>query len=317
MPRPRTSWTGRLDEPPGTDPHPHHRPTPGSRARRVTSDSPTSSRLLAGDMTTEDEPAHGLHKFDLGTVPASVTPPRSSHHAAWFAVVSSCAALSGLALATFTLVQQPTPPGHNNVDLHGMPRARSYPSIPASDQYFLSGDPTRPEASHRAGLVQYLTRQSATSTSGKQTGLPGQPVGPPGSGSQAVPGSRTDSSTTNHVPSSPSTRPPTDEAPHLIAFSDIEAIKQRSDQYFEAIRAKDPRQAWGLTTGELREAGYEAFARPYAGTTSIEVIDVYATPTSTVTTLRMARENGLVETRERKLRFTSDADPLIKSDEPA
>src|SRR3954447_24713372 len=38
----------------------------------------------------------GLRKFDIGTVPASVTPPRTWRRAAWFSVGSSVAALVAL-----------------------------------------------------------------------------------------------------------------------------------------------------------------------------------------------------------------------------
>lgn len=42
--------------------------------------------------------AAGLRAFDLGTVPASVTPPRSSRRAAWFAVVTSAVVLGGMSI---------------------------------------------------------------------------------------------------------------------------------------------------------------------------------------------------------------------------
>ena len=48
----------------------------------------------------QDEPLDtgpvGLRMFNLGSIPASVTPPRSWRRAAWFTVVSSAAALAGL-----------------------------------------------------------------------------------------------------------------------------------------------------------------------------------------------------------------------------
>ncbi len=46
-----------------------------------------------------EAPATGLRKFDLGNVPASVTPPRSWRRAAWFAVGTSAAVVLGLTVA--------------------------------------------------------------------------------------------------------------------------------------------------------------------------------------------------------------------------
>src|SRR5690606_9920859 len=46
----------------------------------------------------------GLSKFDLGNVPASVTPPRSWRKAAWFATMSSCGVAVALVLAGSYLV---------------------------------------------------------------------------------------------------------------------------------------------------------------------------------------------------------------------
>ncbi|WP_189224221.1 hypothetical protein [Saccharothrix coeruleofusca] len=48
--------------------------------------------------------AVGLGKFNIGLVPASVTPPKTWRRAAWFAVLSSAAVLVGLAVAAAELV---------------------------------------------------------------------------------------------------------------------------------------------------------------------------------------------------------------------
>jgi len=68
------------------------------RARRVT-------RHRRPEIGPNDRPAFdplsdtgsvGLRMFDLGTIPASVTPPRTWRRAAWFTIVASAAALLGL-----------------------------------------------------------------------------------------------------------------------------------------------------------------------------------------------------------------------------
>ncbi|MFD1151709.1 hypothetical protein ACFQ3T_31630, partial [Saccharothrix hoggarensis] len=58
----------------------------------------------------------GLRKFNIGLVPASVTPPRTWKRAAWFAVLSSAGVLVGLAIAAAKLVGVSNP-----VERIGMP----------------------------------------------------------------------------------------------------------------------------------------------------------------------------------------------------
>jgi hypothetical protein len=64
----------------------------------------------------------GLRKFDLGLVPASVTPPRTWRHAAWFTVLCSACVLMSLLLAVNALV------GHSRqATIDAMP---NYPGEP-------------------------------------------------------------------------------------------------------------------------------------------------------------------------------------------
>src|SRR5689334_5143052 len=62
----------------------------------------------------------GLRKFNIGLVPASVTPPRTWKRAAWFAVISSVLVLVGLSVAAAKLVG-----GGGAVETVGLP---GYPS---------------------------------------------------------------------------------------------------------------------------------------------------------------------------------------------
>src|SRR5205085_12640098 len=59
--------------------------------------------------------------FNIGLVPASVTPPRSWRHAAWFAVLSSAAVLVGLMVAA-ALVG----PSRSNSRIDALPGYPSY-----------------------------------------------------------------------------------------------------------------------------------------------------------------------------------------------
>src|ERR1043165_8076446 len=62
---------------------------------------------LAPPPTAAETTVPGLHKFDLGSIPASVTPPRTWRKAAWFAVGASLAVVFGLAFAAAALVGSP------------------------------------------------------------------------------------------------------------------------------------------------------------------------------------------------------------------
>src|SRR5690606_6984515 len=77
-------------------------------------EKPRRTKITLTPATEESEdvrvylapPVDGLSKFDLGNVPASVTPPRSWRKAAWFATMSSCGVAVALVLAGSYLVSQ-------------------------------------------------------------------------------------------------------------------------------------------------------------------------------------------------------------------
>src|SRR5699024_5292032 len=69
--------------------------------------APREARPRTSDETGDDDVPAGLEAFDLGSVPASVTPPTTWRRAAWFATASS-GGVAGLLLAgAFLLGQQP------------------------------------------------------------------------------------------------------------------------------------------------------------------------------------------------------------------
>ncbi|WP_433870217.1 hypothetical protein [Saccharopolyspora sp. CA-218241] len=93
-----------------------------------------------------DPDADGLHAFNLGMVPASVTPPRTWRHAAWFAITASAASLGGLLVATTMLVGG----GHtiDGLQLPSMPRGGEYP--PLLRRTDAPTPPAAPDSSDRA-----------------------------------------------------------------------------------------------------------------------------------------------------------------------
>ncbi|MER6991107.1 hypothetical protein ABT337_16980 [Saccharopolyspora hirsuta] len=298
-------WSGQLDWPPAPE-----TPTRG-RHRKTGSavgwtPAPRAATPHALDPMVDTAPVGGLHKFDLGMVPASVTPPRSWRQAAWFAIASSAAALGGLVLVTSMLASSTTKV--EGLDLPGMPRGGEYPPLLPDgdrDRYFLTGDPTRPEAVRPTGSVLPVAPTSGAAPAPGTSAVPGLPdegTGTPGTG------------TADPTPPTTTTRPRTTEMPQLLSFTDTEGMKQRSDDYYAAIARGDLRSAYALTTGRLRDEGYESFAARYSGAESVEVVDVYVTPTSTVHTLRMTAPDGSVQTQRRELRYARGEKPLINSD---
>lgn len=286
-------WSGQLDWPPAPE-----TPVRGRHRRTGSAIAWSPAVPRATDPLVDTAPVGGLHKFDLGMVPASVTPPRSWRQAAWFAIASSAAALGGLVLVTSMLAGTTRIDGMD-LPTGPIPRGGEYPPLLPDDdrdRYFLVGDPTRPEAVRPTGSV--LAAPPPTDAAGP----------PPDPGTTAVP-----RPTGSADPTPTTTRPRTTEMPQLLSFTDTEGMKQRSDDYYAAIRRGDLRSAYELTTGKLKDEGYEAFAARYSG--SVEVVDVYVTPTSTVHTLRVTGTDGSVQTQRRELRYARGEKPLINSDE--
>ncbi|MEO6086714.1 MAG: hypothetical protein ABIQ18_26730, partial [Umezawaea sp.] len=76
-------------------------PEPSTHARATTGPGQVPAQRggrPAPDPLVDTE-GSGLRTFNIGLVPASVTPPRTWKRAAWFAVVSSAGVLIGLAVA--------------------------------------------------------------------------------------------------------------------------------------------------------------------------------------------------------------------------
>ncbi|WP_406688689.1 hypothetical protein REH65_20345 [Saccharopolyspora sp. ID03-671] len=308
-------WSGSLDgPPPPPEPAPgRHRKTDAGAtwapvpAQRTASED--SSPRLVIDPLIDTAPVGGLHKFDLGMVPASVTPPRSWRRAAWFAIASSVAALGGLVFAT-TLVSSHTT-RIEGLDLPSMPRGGAYPPL-LRDPYFLTGDPTRPTTSGAAPRPPSSPNRLAAGPlpTGTATPDPGEEA------SDDLPEAPGDGAPGADVPGPPTTsRPPTTEAPQLLKLTDTEGMQRSSEQYYDAIAAGDLPGAYALTTGRLREEGYESFAARYSHATKVEVTEVYVTPTSTTHALRLTLPDGSQRTERRVLRYEMADRPLIASDE--
>ncbi len=346
-----TGWSGELPTSPASSPHAH-----GRHHRNPAGPASAAAMPLGraeADPFVDTDPTGGLSKFDLGMVPASVTPPRSWRRAAWFAVASSAATLGGLMFATAALVGNTT--SYQVIDLPNMPRGGEYPPLP-SDPYVRTTPPEPPRGLHRGEPDRDRATSDEDGAFPRLPGPGGGPVGsvqrpgaaPPLVGGGPVPPGDTGSegglhegeadggsgsedgsgrpgggepppSTTTPPPPPPTTTPPPSSEPPALAalslFPDTEAMRKRTTTYFDAVSAGDLRAAYGMTTGTLREEGFAAFASRYAGATAIEVVDTSVEWDSTVTTLRITRDDGTRLTQRRKLEFTAEDEPRIEADE--
>ncbi|MCA1190162.1 MULTISPECIES: hypothetical protein [unclassified Saccharopolyspora] len=268
------------------------------------------------DPLSDTVPVGGLHKFDLGMVPASVTPPRSSRRAAWFAVASAGAAFGGLLLVATALVTPTT--SIEGLRPPNMPRATHFPS-PAPEPH-ADGPDLLADRAPTSGLVPPPPGPPRQQAPGAVDHPPGRAPadGPPDS----APGASEPGGEVSTEPAAAPPAPPRQSAPvtyrdELLTFTDPRLVAARSEHYFDAVRAHDLAGAYAGTTGRLRAAGFAAFAERYRDAAAVEVLSVSATSSSTVTTLRITRTDGSVAEQQRRLRFTSGSDPRVYADDVA
>jgi hypothetical protein len=238
-----------------------------------------------------DTDAMGLRKFNIGLVPASVTPPRTWKRAAWFTVLSSAGVLVGLAVAASNLVGTNGP-----AERIGLP---GYPT----DVPLLTGFPTAPPppTSSTARRVPAepvangLVPAGGDRVAAAGSASTGDPVGAPGSG------------TSPHVSTVPA-----ESAPVV----DAEAIAVSTELFYEEVAANSD-GALALVSEGFREV--IDLEREFADVTRIEVREISVDPTRgvTVSTLDVTREDGSRTTETRELVFTTGGTPLIDGERPA
>lgn len=235
----------------------------------------------------------GLRKFNIGLVPASVTPPRTWKRAAWFAVISSVLVLVGLSVAAAKLVG-----GGGAVETVGLP---GYPS----DVPFISGLPTSPPSPSVTG-----TRPSAAST-GRGAAVPGTGTG---TGTSA-PGSSVAGSAPGTAPSGTAppviTTVPVSQAPVV----DGGKIAQRTASFYQEM-ATNADTALALTTDTVRSNAGALLEGRLADISLIEVKEIAVDPSKglTVSLLQVTKKDGSVSTEKRELSFTVGDLPLINGE---
>jgi len=257
-----------------------------------------------------DTPPSGLRKFDLGTVPASVTPPRSWRKAAWFAVGTSAAVVLGLAAATVEFMGHPA----DGPVIDALPAYPTGPltleKLPIDETTSLPGRPTtRPDTS-RPNTVRH---SDAPPTAQPSTADPGTT---PPTGSPTAPGTGTGSTTpgTQTTPARP-TRTTVGVGPAPVTPTNPQAMGDRTEAYFRAV-TEDPAAANAMTSGGLAREGAKGIESRYAGVERVEVqqITIDRNQSVTTSTVKVIREDGSESIEQRRLTFTWSGDPKITED---
>lgn len=260
--------------------------------------APAHARIEPESLVEQTVP--GLRKFDLGTVPASVTPPRSWRRAAWFAVAASVAVIVGLAFAASALMGAPRSPS----TIDALP---SYPSMPFFAQTPTTDAPPTDAAkpthtatskhneplSNLAQTHHTMTASSPQATTTDSAAVPSSPSAPP-----------------VYVPPVRETTPM-----FALAMNNPKEIGDRTEAFYKSVIA-DPDTAYQMTTGQMRQQGEDGFKARYADISSIQVKRISIDPNqgTTLSEMTVTKKDGSTYTEVRRLRFTSGSNPKISSE---
>ncbi|MEU3275552.1 hypothetical protein ABZ639_32270 [Saccharomonospora sp. NPDC006951] len=298
-----------------------------SRRKKVTLTTPCAATPADDEVRVYvAPPPDGLGKFDLGSVPASVTPPRSWRKAAWFATLSSGGVVVALLVAGTMLVSQP--PEERQAIEGWTDRGGNAPLLPdedyADDIPLDGGAPTSGETSRtREAPAQGEDSAATDTTASFRTTSPWHGTFPPsGPGTEPTgPGTEPtgsapppDAGAPGH--SDPSTqpkpqKPQVTQAPmtqskerYLLPAHDADTIGQRSQDYLNTV-TEDPATAHEMTTGELAAEGTEGLRQKYADIAYFEVKHVYIDQNEgyTVNSVEVTHLDGSKTQETRKLIF--------------
>jgi hypothetical protein len=259
-----------------------------------------------------ETPPRGLRKFDLGIVPASVTPPRSWRKAAWFAVGTSAAVICGLAVAAVRLVG--TPPA-NTID--------ALPAFPTQKLGTLPADATT--RATETGRTPSSGTSSPSSHSQQDTARRTDDASP--SGSSSAPGSEssadsssstTDGDSTGSTPGVAQEPVRTTVGPQPVTPTNPQAMGDRTEQYFELV-TEDPAAAHEMCTGGMARGGPEGIEARYEGVDHVEVqkITIDRNRAMTTSTVKVVHADGSESVEQRQLTFTWGGNPKISDDSNA
>lgn len=241
-----------------------------------------------------DTGSTGLRMFNLGTIPASVTPPRSWRRAAWFTVIASVAALAGLLVAGALLVGPARSTGRITA-LPYFPDGKPLTSLGGDS----SSVPTRPGPVTPDSTPSTRTATDRAATTSTHT-WSGRPVTRP--------------TTTHH------TSPPVAGTPPAITtlttagdpVVDPTQLIKRTRTFFAEVTS-DAQAAADLTTGTVHDDAVALIRQRYGDVSAIRIQRISIDPGSglTVCVVRATGKDGDTQTRQITLRFTLNDDPKI------
>ncbi|SEF31607.1 hypothetical protein SAMN05421837_105816 [Amycolatopsis pretoriensis] len=291
--------------------------SPADQAARRTRVSLASPQPRRADTEDDDvliyaaPPLDGLGGFTIGSVPASVTPPKTWKKAAWFATGASGAVVVGLLFAGSYLVGKPAAdqavqgawPGYQ-----GAPTVID-PTGPGERTSRQGGSAPGPDTSSSPD-------QPAGRTSGGGAGPVDGSAPPPADDSSAAPGTTgTATPGTSARPQKPPVTPAQRETPVKSPWwysfpPDAQTMGDNSEKFFNTVTT-DPAAASAVTTGELHDQGPQALADRYAGVAYFEVrkISIDQQRGVTVNTVEITHTDGSKTIEERTLTF-GDGDKI-------
>jgi hypothetical protein len=265
---------------------------------------PTSDE--AGPDRLIDTGPMGLHKFDLGYIPASVTPPRTWRRAAWFTVFCSAAALVGLMFVTSQLVG----PVHVASDIDSLP---GLPTNLPFDQGQTSSDaPPSSRHSQPPSRVSQSPRPGRPADSAPPTDAQGNPIttdDDTGSGNSLPPGGGGGAPST--VVTAPSTVTTVSSGPPAV---DPAKLGSRTEQFFSNV-VTNVNAAADMTSATVHDDAKAIIEQNYGDVSTIQIKSVSVDPGNgvTVSVLQVTNKDGSVSTQQRTLQFTLSGDPKIEN----
>lgn len=257
-------------------------------------------------------PIDGLGGFTIGSVPASVTPPKTWRKAAWFATGASGAVVVGLLCAGSFLVGKPPVdqavqgswPGYQGVPTVADPTSGHRPPTQG-------GSAAGPETATSSPSAHAPGTSSGGGGAGPVDGVPAPPAGSTEAPSSATTGPATTDRTPRKPPVTPAQRETPVKPPWWYSFPpDAQTLGDNSEKFFNTVTT-DPAAASSVTTGELHDQGPQALARRYAGIAYFEVkkVSIDQQRGVTVNTVEVTHTDGTKTIEQRTLTF-GDGDKI-------
>ncbi|MEV6829891.1 hypothetical protein [Amycolatopsis sp. NPDC051102] len=289
--------------------------SPADRAARRTRVSLASPAPRGVDVDEDDAriysapPIDGLGGFTIGSVPASVTPPKTWRKAAWFATGASGAVVVGLLCAGSFLVGKPPVdqavqgswPGYQGVPTVADPTSGQRPPTEG-------GSAAGPET---AAPPEHSTEKTSGGGAGPVDGAAPPPAERTDAPSTVTTGPATVDRTPRKPPVTPAQRETPVKPPWWYSFPpDAQTMGDNSEKFFNTVTT-DPATASSVTTGDLHDQGPQALARRYAGIAYFEVkkVSIDQQRGVTVNTVEVTHTDGTKTVEERTLTF-GDGDKI-------